>query len=196
MNGLSFSLYDALNKLIIGAIIFLPLMVSGGCCMFNQNTTVTTCLITVLCFLCGLILWLLLGISTKGCTGQLFGSNSDDIIDETFKEIHRAYPRYRPRHKGKRKECYLGAYYRVQQAGLLGNIPVLEAISEFFKNLFVAVVLSAVPLEIFSVPLIRGNGWWYYFGAVIVSMFISYKGRYYAEYKIHYLVWEADYFRK
>jgi hypothetical protein len=212
MNGISFSLYDALNKLIIGAIILLPLMVSGWWHTLCQDATTMAFCFTLASFLCGLALWLILATinikdSKKYCSIDgnkfrrilenlpywFFVSNCNLILYDTFEEIQSVYPGYHPIFESQKKKCYLAAYYRVQQAGLMGNIPVLEALSEFFKNLVCAVILSSLPLLCFNHQYLCNNIWWYIV-AIIVAFAFSIFGRYYTETKIHYLVWEADYF--
>jgi hypothetical protein len=197
MNGISFSLYDALNK----PIILLPIMLSGWWQTLCQNETTMACYFMVACFVCGLALWLVLSKIGEHSTGIFFGSNSDEVIDKSFKEIQQAYPDYDPfngeANENNQKKCYLSAYYRVQQAGLIGNIPVLEALSEFFKCLVFAVISSVLPslfLVFLYEPCLYKQFGWYYLVAIIFSTFMSYWGRKYTEYKIHYLVWEADYF--
>jgi hypothetical protein len=190
MNGISFSLYDALNKLIIGAIALSPLI-------SIEEINWHPLSFTVAAFLCGLFLWLILALITeklnflKSC--WLFGSNNLEIIERTFKKIKKIYSDYPPLFKNDRKKCYLGAYYRVQQAGLLGNIPTLEALSEFFKNLLIAIlpiicclICDKIPAENYCFAI----NWYVILGIIAMSVL----GRHYTETKIHYLVWEADYF--
>jgi hypothetical protein len=82
----------------------------------------------------------------------------------------------------------------VQQAGLLGNVPTLEALSEFFKNLLFAIMPMAycyskdIPMHFESYGFVIN---WYVI-ATLIAMSIF--GRLYTEMKIHSLVWEADYF--
>jgi hypothetical protein len=82
----------------------------------------------------------------------------------------------------------------VQQAGLLGNVPTLEALSEFFKNLLFAIMPMAycygkdIPMHFESYGFVIN---WYVIATLIA---MSILGRYYTEMKIHSLVWEADYF--
>jgi hypothetical protein len=197
MNGISFSLYDALNKLIIGAIILLPLMVSGWWHTLCQDATTMAFCFTLASFLCGLALWLVLSklIQSFQCLRSIwfFGSNNLEIIVRTFKQIKAMYPDYYAPFRRDMKKRYLGAYYRVQQAGSLGNVPTLEALSEFFKNLVFAVLFSDLLLLFIDKQFLYDNICC--IGVIFIIVFImSYFGRYYTETKIHDLVWEADYF--
>jgi hypothetical protein len=152
---------------------------------------------TVAAFLCGLLLWLALALLAQSfhCLRScwFFGSNNLEILESTFKHIKKTYPDYSPKFKHDRKKSYLGAYYRIQQAGLLGNIPVLEALSEFFKNFVFAVLIWGLSLFFVDNQFLYEIILWYV-GVFICVLIISAAGRHYTEIKIHHLVWEADYF--
>lgn len=70
---------------------------------------------------------------------RFFGSFDSIIVNEEYKAIEQATSKQYV-HLVDDKITYteyLKAYYRVQKNGLLGNVPILEGYSEFFKNFIV-----------------------------------------------------------
>ncbi len=91
----------------------------------------------------GMLYWalskLILDPIFKKICPYIFCSNNLTWINRIYKEIKEKYNiGYRDLIEGKLSlKEYLEVYYRVQKNGLLGNAPILECYSEFFKNIII-----------------------------------------------------------
>lgn len=77
-----------------------------------------------------------------------FHSNNPDLIHIAKGNLQHKKSDYKKPEKSKLVKRYLEAYYRVQEAGLLGNVPTLESFSEFFKNLAIVLIYWIISIGI------------------------------------------------
>lgn len=96
----------------------------------------------------------------------------------------------------KKKEDYLLAYYKVVKAGLLMNIPILEALENFFRNMFFILLLYSVLLwasccnVVYLLSIFGSSCWWVMLLLALADVWLWGK----TQEKIHYLIWEGDYY--
>jgi len=82
-------------------------------------------------------------------------------------------------------EEYYNAYYTLQKADKLGNIPKVEAHSAFLKDFIFVWTLLLI-----GFCANRGNTIGMLIVRIVIEMLLLW-ARYYCEFKIHYLIWEV-----
>lgn len=104
--------------------------------------------------------------------------------------------------KGNLKETYLKAYYKVAKAGLLMNIPILEALENFMRNLLFIILLYLIFIGFGHNPfsaIWEQNNTIHHCGYVVIFILlipITIRLRYYYQFEIYRLIWEAyDYLK-
>lgn len=96
----------------------------------------------------------------------------------------------------KKKEDYLLAYYKVVKAGLSMNIPILEALENFFRNMFFILLLYSILLKasccnvVYLLSIFGSSCWWVMLLLALADVWLWGK----TQEKIHYLIWEGDYY--
>lgn len=250
ISGLSF--YDSLNRLTIGALLLIKETPS-------KNDGVQLFLFVVASFVIGsifqMIVQLLTGSTFSGRKIRkdlkdtrlnlhkinlgLNWSNNPKLIKRAHDDINEP-----SNNTFDIKKQYLKAYYNVARNGLLMNIPILEALENFVRNLIfffmilvvlqileilgiskISMVITIVTIFVFFVTLWIGGLWVALPLAAIVSIlflwscvtidysivlptlnsykkliscslliFIFYWIRIEIQYKIHFLIWEGDYY--
>ncbi|MDE6444665.1 MAG: hypothetical protein K2K64_09655 [Muribaculaceae bacterium] len=206
MNGLvGSSFYDSLNKMVIGFLFILPLLLyfdelKG----FMFDHALYTLLIS---WIVGIFLWAVGNMWLFPNLGKNFESNNLPLIKSEYKKICNntfvSYPGITEDNLS--INHYLKVYYRVQAKGLIGNIPILESISEFFKNfifiliwwiilLFIKLILCLTKTETISFNFDNFCFIKAFTGILfcIVFIFMSSHARKFTEKKIYYLIFEAD----
>lgn len=175
ISGISF--YDSLNKLSIGILLILPY----GLCFSNP-------FYYIVAFFIGCIFQQLIRMLTKPLT-----------LNSTM--IKRASKDFEKDLENKNiKETYLKAYYQIANMGTLMNVPILEALENFYRNMFFIILLYLV-LFLINCPQIEGL--LSSFGNrcalslyLIVAIFIDIFMWYHTQFKIYELIWEGKYFNK
>ena len=178
ISGLSF--YDSLNKLTVGWLIIMPILADTGSAFNNPIAHVAA-------FLVGIIYQCVIQHSTN-CL-----RNCICLIRKQNKWV-----KEERRRKRITKNQYNEAYYKVAMAGVLMNIPVLEAIENFIRNIFFIAVIYIIALaskcpKICSI--FEGIGspcCCTIFLTVIVLMLIL--TWFYVQNKIFELVWEGEHY--
>ena len=197
LTGVGF--YESLNKFFVGFLI-LVLFVGLNSDLFTEP------LFLISAYIVGCIYQALVQVCTKSST-----SLQEDEIKDAYNT------KYEAEYKGADiKEDYLKAYYKIAKAGLLMNIPVLEALENFMRNLIFiipfyfiffipyenrnAIFCKTYPLlEEFS-PSLWGdsNSTCIYTALFYVFLMLVYWGvvwlRLYYQEKIYRLVWEGNKF--
>ena len=96
------------------------------------------------------------------------------------------------------KEDYLKAYYKVAKAGILMNIPVLEAIENFIRNVFFLAILYIVALASNCqdiAKLLNGIGdSCHCVVALTIIVLLLPLIWYYVQNKIYELVWDGEHY--
>ena len=177
ISGLSF--YDSLNKLTVGWLIIMPILADTGSAFNNPIAHVAA-------FLVGIIYQYVIQHSTnclRNCI-YLIRKQNKWVKEERRKRITRSQ--------------YYEAYYKVAMAGVLMNIPVLEAIENFIRNIFFIAVIYIIALAS-KCPnfcsIFEGIGspsCCTIFLAVIVLMLLP--TWFYVQNKIFELVWEGEHY--
>lgn len=178
ISGLSF--YDSLNKLTVGWLIIFPFLIDAGLAFNNPIAHVAA-------FLVGTIYQCSIQQYTKCLRNRL------SMIKKQNKWMTE------DERKNMITKCqYYKAYYKVARAGILLNIPVLEAIEDFIRNIFFIAIFYIVGFAA-ECPnfcsLLYGIGTpcrCAIFLTIIVFMLIP--TWYYVQNKIFELVWEGAYF--
>lgn len=126
ITGLSF--YDSLNKLTVGWLILFPLVIDAVLAFKNPIAHVAA-------FLVGTIYQCSIQQYTKCLTNCIYMIRKQNkwVKEEQRKRIA--------------KSRYYEAYYKVAMAGILMNIPVLEATENFIRNFIFIAILYFVGLE-------------------------------------------------
>lgn len=131
------SFYDALNKLVIGFLILLP-VVSFSDCLSSD-----TILFVIACWMIGIFIWAVSESLMQPFSQSLPFMKKNNLewinqeYDSVTKEVGRKYidpVTSMPLYKLELRDYY-SIYYKVQKNGLLGSVPVLESYSAFFLNL-------------------------------------------------------------
>lgn len=139
--------YDGLNKFLIGFLIILP-FIDISC---TSDKIIVITLIFIASWITGLLLWCvtesLSAIVSKKVRSR-FPLNKESYINKAYHDIGAEINKPQD-DKQFTIIDYYKAYYRIQSKGLLGNIPVLESFSAFFKNLVIVIVWWLI-LIIFS----------------------------------------------
>lgn len=139
--------YDGLNKFLIGFLIILPFIDIS----YTSDRIIVITLIFIASWITGLLLWcvteLLSAIVSKKVRSR-FPLNKKSYINTAYHDIGAEINKPQD-DKQFTIIDYYKAYYRIQSKGLLGNIPVLESFSAFFKNLVIVIVWWLI-LIIFS----------------------------------------------
>lgn len=128
----SIGLYDFLNYLTIGAIlsfIFVP---------WIPQSAEELALWAIPCFVVGLIFHKVVENSIGRYT-----RNNKKLILSAFRETAKYSDKKSKEPIAIRREYYR-AYYSLSERGQLGNISVLEAISSFFQDIFVIILLYVI----------------------------------------------------
>lgn len=156
LGGITF--YDSLNRLSIGILLtyfFLPCLIleSDGCCCAQSNDLAALAVYIIICYIVGLFFTLLIDrLCTEGYRKRcwflkVFYKNDLKTIVKIADKIK--YP------IDNSLKSYYAAYYKVQRNGLLGNVPVLEAISAFLLNLCgVAMVYAFIGIILLILTLL------------------------------------------
>lgn len=211
ISGLSF--YDFLNKMIPGYLIYN--CISKDPLAFRRYTDVSEteslCLmfVIIVSFVFGIVYeWILRGFNElvfraisclccsdkeaddcKGCFANalccLFGSNDRGSIRIGYRRVYKQL--WKSSAGGADiRDTYLAAYYNVEKNGCLGNIPILEALSRFCKQIIVPFVLW----ELLYLNVQGSQGYivfWNIFAVILLCLLsISF------QHKICELVWEGD----
>ena len=123
ISGLSF--YDSLNKLTVGCLILFPLVIDSVLAFNNPIAHVAA-------FLVGTIYQCSIQKYTKCLTNCIYMIRKQNkwVKEERRKRITRSQ--------------YYEAYYKVAMAGILMNIPVLEATENFIRNIIFIAILYIV----------------------------------------------------
>ncbi|WP_311418109.1 hypothetical protein [Hoylesella nanceiensis] len=111
--------YESLNKFFVGFLI-LVLFVGLKSDLFTEP------LFLISAYIVGCIYQAIIQVFTKSCL-----SLQKTDIEKAYNEVHKN----EKDNPSKVKEDYLKAYYKIAKAGLLMNIPVLEALENFMRNL-------------------------------------------------------------
>ena len=204
------SLYDVLTSLFTGSILVWSLFIIDGhisqcCCQCCQirPTRANVSIIDIknninqfifLSYFCGL-LWhrLIEGIFScdcKACSFLLspFCRNQSSLIRSQFGKFAKIYNIKINVGDDEILKKYYNSYYRLMNEDKLGNVPKLEASSALAKDLIFVLLLFS------TVLCLNGKCTCH---IVIVSLLIEvalFAIRYSCEAKIHYLIWEQDYF--
>ena len=142
MNGLvGSSLYDTLNKMLIGFLILGPFLLYSA--LINNTVEQNALYLMLSSWFTGILYWALynslLSPILLRISSRFFGSFDNTMANEEYKAIQHTTSQRYVHLVDDKISCteYLKAYYRVQKKGLLGNVPILEGYSEFFKNFIV-----------------------------------------------------------
>jgi hypothetical protein len=110
--------YESLNKFFVGFLILILFVGLNSGLFINP-------LFLISAYIVGCIYQALVQVCTKSML-----SLKKNEIEEVRNKV------YKNKYKGTNiKDDYLKAYYKVAKAGLLMNIPVLEALENFMRNL-------------------------------------------------------------
>lgn len=204
------SLYDVLTSLFTGAILVWSLLVINDhilqcccqCCQICHNRANVSIIdikndisqFIFISYFCGL-LWqrLIEGVFNADCKvssyiASPFCRNQSSLIKKQFRKFVELYSIERNVEDDNILKEYYNSYYRLMNEDKLGNVPTLEASSALAKDLIFA-------LPLFSTALcFNGNCTC---RIILISLLIEialFAIRYSCESKIHYLIWEQDYF--
>ena len=228
MNGISsLNFYESLNKFIVGFLIFV-LFVGPDTDLFTKP------LFIISAYIVGCIYQAIIQVFTKSYlslqkTGikkariEVYESKKESCkkhILAFMKELiwplcliprtctcNKLKDKMKGDNSSEEKEPYLKAYYKIAKAGLLMNIPVLEALENFMRNL-IPIVFVYLILLIFKkdgisivrefIPLFKG---WQcadclykiltFILCVVVFNLVRWL-RYYYQQTIYRLVWEGN----
>lgn len=206
------SFYDALNKTVIGFLLIIPFYATH-----ISNKPAVICQYWVVwiltSFIIGFLFW---GIGILCPLKKIYVRNSfiECIIGSNYPpRIRAAYisalnlTKNKPKLKSFGPKEYLNSYYFLQQRGMLGNIPILEALSAFCLNIscvlciWLFVIISQDYTSFFFIDVSNNTSLSSYciatfsiseFTASIIIL-IAYLLllRTKIEFKIHYCIWEA-----
>lgn len=189
MNTISaISFYDALNKLTVGVLLLLPFIPLAPS---HPETVYRSPLFYIVAFLIGCLYQLIIKNLTPCLTNNL------GLIRRAHMKVQQSLSTSPKENKEEiTKEEYLKAYYEVAQNGLLMNIPILEALENFFRNMLPILLLYLVLLlarcsnvitllEIFGESC-RCTIFLFFF--IFADAWLWYE----TQSKIHYLVWEGS----
>lgn len=220
ITGIGF--YESLNKFIMGFLIFV--LVVG-----QDSDLLTKPQLLISAYIVGCIYQALVQRITKRCLSL----HEDDIRtarDEVYRKkkisysedfflfikelfcpmflcrllgLNKSNDREKGSNSSKKGNDYLLAYYKVAKAGLLMNIPVLEALENFMRNL-IPIVFVCIILFIFKkdgVSIIKDSLLFlkncqcsdciYKILSVVLLILIRWLRRYYQQ-AIYRLVWEGN----
>lgn len=181
----SLSFYDSLNKLVVGILVVHLLIPSPSKVWDNP-------IFYIVAFVVGIFYQSLVRQSTLCLTNNLC-------------MIRKAYKVFCVKHPEeivllKNEDDYLTAYYTVAKNGLLMNIPTLEALENFMRNMFFILIFYLVALlaqcpNVVSILKFLGCGCGIAI-ALALSILFTIKIWYCTQLKIHELVWEGSYYIK
>ena len=213
INGLNF--YESLNKLIMGFLIFV-LFVGTNSGSFVEP------LLLIYAYIVGCIYQALVQVVTKS-----YFSLQEKDIEKVYNEVSKnekesckdkiiafmkdlIWPLYLIYKKltskelpDKMKKKYLKAYYKLAKAGLLMNIPVLEALENFMRNLMPIIFFdfilcffnrSGISIVRKFIPFFKdslSSVCIYKILSVVLFILTIWVRRYYQQ-TIYRLVWEGD----
>lgn len=132
--------YDTINKMLIGFLILLPFVSKT----FLENGNISSFMFPLLIvgsWLIGIFFWAITKFSKDMLRGCVFISkhSKDSLLQKTYTRLLESKTKYyslKPSPIDDNIEgFYNKCYYYVQKNGLLGNVPVLESLSEFFFNM-------------------------------------------------------------
>lgn len=136
------SLYDSLNRLVIGFLLSLWFFAIPCFDISCIDYPITLCIYIIVCFITGLFFSLLIdklaGINKPGINFFFYKNKLANIRQIC---IRNSIP-FPDTDKYEALSTYYTYYYTVQRAGLLGSIPALETLSAFLMNLCGVCVLS------------------------------------------------------
>ena len=125
ISGMSF--YDSLNKLVVGILLLFPTV---QCCGISEEDYSQT-----LFYISAFIM---------GCVYQAGVRGLTPFWTLSEKELAKACKTEEIKRDKKIKERYYDAYYAIAKEGLLLNIPVLEALENFMRNMPLIILLYLV----------------------------------------------------
>ena len=216
INGMTF--YDALTKFIIGFLItflWLPGIINSGSCSCSCGVSlnaVQTFLYVILCFIAGFIWealcdfcrYVVKGNFKNFCCNLKFFLNDLGVFlfgntrnnEEWIKRAKTDFTR-KKRHGTVICHNYYMAYYNKINTPA-SSIKILEAHEAFLhKLIYIMIILSVVLNFCVSCPNIKKiiDSGWFNPLCPLMFFFLFYAWRK-VQFKIHELVWEADYYNE
>lgn len=181
----SLSFYDSLNKLVVGILVVHLLIPSPSKAWDNP-------IFYIVAFVVGIFYQSLVRQSTLCLT------NNSRMIRKARKVFHKKHPKRITSLCN--KDDYLTAYYTIAKNGLLMNIPTLEALENFMRNMFFILIFYLVALlaqcpNVVSILKFLGCECGIAI-ALALSILFTIKIWYCTQIKIHELVWEGNYYIK
>lgn len=176
MNGISsLNFYESLNKFIMGFLIFV-LVVGPDPCSFTKP------LFLISAYIVGCIYQAIIQVFTKSCLSlqedeiknariEMCENKKESCkkpisvfmkdlrcalccISKLFKSHMKGNKSSEGNEFSKDKEAYLKAYYKVAKVGLLMNIPVLEALENFMRNLMFILPVYIILFLVYEVLIL------------------------------------------
>ncbi len=144
LTGASF--YDTLNKMMIGFLILLPFVsksiINCSSVYDDHLSTFISYLLIAGSWLTGIFFWTITSFVknnnvTRFITGKLLNKSYSSIKHAETTHYSKIPDPIQKNLEG----FYLKCYYDVQKNGLLGNVPVLESLSEFFFNFMLVLII-------------------------------------------------------
>lgn len=181
----SLSFYDSLNKLVVGILVVHLLIPSPSKVWDNP-------IFYIVAFVVGIFYQSLVRQSTLCLT------NNSRMIRKARKVFHKKHPKRITSLCN--KDDYLTAYYTIAKNGLLMNIPTLEALENFMRNMFFILIFYLVALlaqcpNVVSILKFLGCECGIAIALALAILF-TIKIWYCTQIKIHELVWEGNYYIK
>jgi len=147
----SITFYDFLNKIVIGFLLIYPFCEFGKstatcCCQTSPDIKSIFCLL-IASFISGLIFSTLVKCITSPLTNseKLIRQARRNVIKDTKKQIDL-------NKKLSLRGNYYGFYYKLVNAGVLRNIPILEALESFVRQLFfVGIMYFCLPTHLLEI---------------------------------------------
>lgn len=199
MNPLNhLSLYDSLVKLCVGILLlgWLPFVFDLQLAAENlySKKIIAGLLIVIYSYVIG-------NVWHHWVTEKLFKRwrNREKDIEKAYTKVHNTKDKNLIFDTNKNPNDYYLAYYRIEKDGLLGNIPILEALEAFMRNTLIIIPFYCLWL---SFEIINNCGMLncYFMVIGIVILTLSALGWdclwRKIQSKIHELVWEADLYDK
>lgn len=203
------SLYDLLTSVFTGSILVWSLLVINDhilqccsqCCQISHSCTYIYIIakhyigqFIFISYFCGL-LWhrLIEFIFSNDCKScpyitSPFCRNQLSLIKKQYNKLIKRFNIDRIIDNENMLEEYHNSYYRLIKDNKLGNVPTLEASSALVKDLIFVLPLFSTALYFIGNCTCR---------IILISLLIEialFAIRYSCESKIHYLIWEQDYF--
>lgn len=172
INGISY--YDSLNKLTIGWLILLPFLLDPEPALKNPVAYVIAFLVGTL-YQCGI----------QKCTKRL-RNNWNMIKTQTQRKNLNGI------------EDYYRAYYKLAEKGMLMNIPILEAVENFLRNIFFIIMMYIIACargcpQMEFITKVFGNSCQCAVGLAIIEILLL-PTWWIIQNKIYELVWEGEHY--